>query len=432
MTADALQSIRDRAIDILTLDWVKMSTAWTAVETFGELGFEARAVARNEFVASPDRIAFLGGNARWHEPVLDRIRQVSREQRPLVIVWHTEPLPLPRETGLSTSPLTVREIAKLVLRDRRINDAPSNARYMHRLDEEGVVDLLTVSEKSFQAFLDQEGIASEFIPLGYHRGAGHRLNLERDIDVLFLGDQHVRRRKRIIQRLAQEGVAVQAVGDYADPRYWGDSRTELLNRTKVLLNLSRHPGLQNDVRLMIGNDNLKEGFLSSVAFIDGQRVCVMSFSFVDAALFAKPARPTLFVTRKQSGRHPEHLRHFARSFKHTSPAYFCFAAIAGIASALDAQEIAVIRHHAQTGYSPEHADVMRKSYDDFWHSVGACALDEKALQVALPLEISEHGELSAAHRARARKRREQRKAVEESACSTLRQLSRSEPADGPA
>lgn len=251
MTGDNSQSLHGRAIDVLTLDWVKMSTAWTVVETFGELGFEARAVARNEFVASPDRIAFLGGNARWHEPVLDRIREVPREERPLVIVWHTEPLPLPRATGLRTAPLTLREIAKLVLRDR-INDARSNARYMRRLDEEGIVDLLTVSERSFQAFLEQEGIASEFIPLGYHRGAGHRLNLERDIDVLFLGDQHVRRRKRIIQGLARQGVAVQAVGDYTDPRYWGDSRTELLNRTKILLNLSRHPGLQNDVRLMIG------------------------------------------------------------------------------------------------------------------------------------------------------------------------------------
>jgi Glycosyl transferases group 1 len=251
-TANGLQSICDRGIDVLTLDWVKMSTAWTVVETFGELGFEARTVTRHEFVVSPDRIAFLGGNARWHGPVLDRIRQAAPEQRPLVIVWHTEPLPLPRETGLSTAPLTVREIAKLVLRDRRINDARSNARHMHQLDKEGIVDLLTVSEKSFQVFLAQEGIPTEHIPLGYHRVHGHRLNLERDIDVLFLGDQHARRRKRIIQRLAQEGVAVQALGNYGDPRYWGDSRTELLNRTKVLLNLSRHPGLQNDVRLMIG------------------------------------------------------------------------------------------------------------------------------------------------------------------------------------
>ena len=251
-SANGLQGIRDRGIDVLTLEWVKMSTAWTVVETFGELGFEARAIPANEFVVSPDRIAFLGGNARWHGSVLDRIRHASREQRPLVIVWHTEPLPLPRETGLSTAPLTVREIAKLVLRDRRINDARSNARHMHHLDKEGIVDLLTVSEKSFQAFLAQEGIPTEHIPLGYHRVHGQRLDLERDIEVLFLGDQHVRRRKRIIQRLAEEGVAVQALGNYGDPRYWGDSRTELLNRTKILLNLSRHPGLQNDVRLMLG------------------------------------------------------------------------------------------------------------------------------------------------------------------------------------
>jgi hypothetical protein len=45
---------------------------------------------------------------------------------------------------------------------------------------------------------------------------------------------------------------VQVLGDYGDPRYWGDSRNELLNRTKILLNISRHPGLQNDVRLILG------------------------------------------------------------------------------------------------------------------------------------------------------------------------------------
>ena len=102
------------------------------------------------------------------------------------------------------------------------------------------------------------------------------------------------------------------------------------------LELWRHAanGHVFDIRLMVGNDNLHEGFLSAVAFIDGQRVCVMSFSYVDAALFGWPAGPTLFVTRKQSGRHPEHLRLFARAFKHTSPPYFCFAAMGGIARAL--------------------------------------------------------------------------------------------------
>jgi glycosyltransferase involved in cell wall biosynthesis len=247
-----LGAIQDRAVDIVILPWAKMSTAPMVVEAFGELGFDAAAVAQDDFVASPDRIAFLGGNARWHEPVLDRIRVVPRSERPLVAVWHTEPLPLPQASGLRTARLTARELAKIILRDRRINDARSNARLMHRVDEEGIVDLVTVSEKSFQAFLADEGIATEHIPLGYQKGHGHLLNLERDIDVLFLGDPHVRRRKRILQRLEREGMRVQAVGDYSDPRYWGDARTQLLNRTKILLNLSRHPGLQNDVRLMIG------------------------------------------------------------------------------------------------------------------------------------------------------------------------------------
>src|SRR5262249_25577752 len=140
-------AIQDRAIDLVTLPGVKLSPARIVVEAFNELGFAPASVAQDDFVPSPDRIAFLGGNARWHEPVLDRIRRVPRSERPLVIVWHTEPLPLPRESGLRTARLTVREIGKLVLRDRRINDARSNGRHMHRLDEEGIVDLLTVSEK---------------------------------------------------------------------------------------------------------------------------------------------------------------------------------------------------------------------------------------------------------------------------------------------
>ena len=115
-----------------------------------------------------------------------------------------------------------------------------------------------------------------------------------------------------------------------------------------------------DIRLMVGTDNLYEGFLSAVAFIDGQRVCVMSFSYVDGALFGAPAGATLFVTRKQSGRHPEHLRAFARCFKHTSPPYFCLAALAGIARAIGAAEIAAIRARAHPHFSRGHAEVLQK------------------------------------------------------------------------
>ena len=249
---DPLAALRGRPIEILIREDVKMSTAWIAVETFGELGFEARLVTDSDFDASADRIVFIGGNALWHEPALDRIRAIPREQRPFVIVWHSEPLPFPKSAGLRLAPMTVREIGKIVLRDRRVSDPYSNARHMRKLAREDTVDLLTVATRSYQAFLAEQGIASEHIPVAYHPVHGHLLDLERDIDVLFLGDLRVGRRKRIIRRLQREGLPVTALGDYSDPRFWGDARTELLNRSKVLLNIPRHPGLLADMRLILG------------------------------------------------------------------------------------------------------------------------------------------------------------------------------------
>jgi hypothetical protein len=248
---DPWEAIRGRSIEVLIREDVKMSTAWIAVETFEELGFEARLVTDDEFDTS-DRIIFIGGNALWHERALERIRHLPDRDHPGVIVWHSEPLPFPRAAGLRLAPLTMREIGKIVLHDRRVSDPYSNTRHLRRIDREGIVDLLTVATKSYQAFLAEQGIAAEHIPVGYHPVHGHRLNLERDIDILFIGDLRVRRRQKIFRRLEQQGLLVHAVGSYSDPRYWGESRTELLNRAKILLNLPRHSGLLADLRLILG------------------------------------------------------------------------------------------------------------------------------------------------------------------------------------
>jgi len=246
--ADRLQNIRGRTIEILIREDVKFSGKPIFAETFAQLGFDARLVSDDEFDTSADRIVFISGNALWHERALDRIRPLPRDERPFVIVWYSEPLPFPRASGLRLEPLNLREIAKIVLRDRRITDAHSNARHMRRIAREGIVDLLTVAARSYQAFLAEEGIGSELIPVGYHPVHGHLLDLERDIDVLFLGDLRVRRRKRILRRLERDGLPVRAIGSYADPTYWGEGRTQILNRAKIVLNLPRHPGLLAESR----------------------------------------------------------------------------------------------------------------------------------------------------------------------------------------
>src|SRR5262249_2440596 len=112
---DPFAGIRGRRIEIPIREDLEMSTAWIAVDTFEELGFEARLVTDATADVSSDRIVFLGGNALWHERALDRVRALPRPERPVVVVWHSEPLPLPRPSGLRPARLTARELAKILL-----------------------------------------------------------------------------------------------------------------------------------------------------------------------------------------------------------------------------------------------------------------------------------------------------------------------------
>jgi hypothetical protein len=182
---------------------------------------------------------------------LARLASIDPGRRPATIVWHTEPLPMPRAAGLRREPLTTRELAKIVLRDRRINDHYSNARYLKALARTHVVDAFAVATRAYQAYLAEQGVAVAFVPLGHHPAFGGIVDRKRDIDVLFLGDFRLRRRRLILRRLRREGIDVLTLGDYSDPRLWGEQRTELMNRTTIALNIPRLEGHLPDMRFVV-------------------------------------------------------------------------------------------------------------------------------------------------------------------------------------
>ena len=242
-------------VELLVREDLAMSSAPIAVETLASLGVSARTVVERDVDLSPGRLVWVGGNPRWYRRTLDRIAALPRAERPLVLVWHTEPLPMPRAAGTSRQLLTTRELGKLVLRDRRVNDHYSNARYLRRLAAEGTADVLAVATRAYQAYLEQEGVATELVPLGYHPSHGRLLGRERDVDVIFLGDFRLPRRRRILRLLEREGVDVLTLGDYANPELWGEGRVELMNRVKVALNIPRLEGHLPDVRLVVAMAN---------------------------------------------------------------------------------------------------------------------------------------------------------------------------------
>ena len=81
-------------------------------------------------------------------------------------------------------------------------------------------DALAVSTRGAQRFLADRGVRSHWVPLGYDAGwFGRNLPLpERDVDVLFLGDLHLGRRRRILRRIERAGARVLALGSWTDPR----------------------------------------------------------------------------------------------------------------------------------------------------------------------------------------------------------------------
>ena len=171
------------------------------------------------------------------------------------MVWHSEPLPFPRDSGFPRPRLTLREIAKIALRDERATDVYTNYFRLKQMHHRGLIDLCVVSARSRQKFLEEKGIHSHFVPLGSHPGLGRRLNIERDIDVLFIGTLDDARHRAAIHFLRENGIAVEALGSWKPGPSWGDSRTELINRARIFLNVQRHSGQYSGYRMLLGMAN---------------------------------------------------------------------------------------------------------------------------------------------------------------------------------
>lgn len=200
-------------------------------------------------------LMWIQGNANWFPRTCENL-EGSGTQRPRVVLWHTEPLPPRPGSGFRAARLDVREIAKILLRDSRATDPYTNFRRIRRLRRSGLPDILAVSSRSRQQYLASRNIESHFIPRGYFPDEhGRLLGLRRTIDVLFLGTMQVRRRRKAVAQLARSGIPVRTEGSWRGSETWGQNRLQLLNTTKILLNLSRHPGEFAGLRMILGMCN---------------------------------------------------------------------------------------------------------------------------------------------------------------------------------
>ncbi|MDQ3081191.1 MAG: glycosyltransferase [Chloroflexota bacterium] len=232
-----------------------------------------------------DEVVWIQDNPSWFPRIIEKLRSTPASRRPFTVVWLTEPLSEPAASGLARPRLSMREIAKIVMRDVRATDVYTNYFCLRRLAGAGIPDLLVVSTPSRKEFLADRGIASHWVPLGYSPAMGRDMNIARDIDVLFLGSPDDPRHRRSVKFLRRRGVTVQVMGSWSGRASWGEPRTELINRTKIFLNLHRHAGMLSGTRLILGMANkalvVSEPIYDSRPFISGEH-------FVTAALEDMP------------------------------------------------------------------------------------------------------------------------------------------------
>lgn len=200
-------------------------------------------------------IVWAQGNINWFPRARARLASLDPCDRPGVIVWHSEPLPFPKDSGFGNPHLTLREFAKIALRDSRATDAYTNFLRLKQMYSRRVIDRIVVTSRSRQTFLAEKGIPSQFIPLGYHQGIGRKLDVPRDIDVLFLGTLDDSRHRRAIRFLRSRGVRIEATGSWTSRDTWGEGRTRLINRARIFLNIQRHPGQYSGYRMLLGMGN---------------------------------------------------------------------------------------------------------------------------------------------------------------------------------
>jgi hypothetical protein len=127
------------------------------------------------------------------------------------------------------------------------------------LREAGVLRGLALWSFWTANFLRQRGFDPVVLEPGLIRNMGEDLGLERDIPVLWLGQIGGRRRGRMLARLRKElearGVPLMVVDGVERPAVHGRARTELLNRTKIMLNLLRYPWDDNSLRYALAANN---------------------------------------------------------------------------------------------------------------------------------------------------------------------------------
>jgi hypothetical protein len=116
-------------------------------------GFRVREINDGSWEPEREHTLLVLGNLNWFPKLRRQLLREGKPRNSRVVIWHTEPLPPPRASGLRWPLPTMRELAKIALRDARASDVYTNYFLLRALAQRGLPDVLAVSTRGRADFL---------------------------------------------------------------------------------------------------------------------------------------------------------------------------------------------------------------------------------------------------------------------------------------
>jgi hypothetical protein len=245
--------------DIAIVQWYERDEIAEAIHfELEQLGHKPFFFAANTTVPTEADIVFTFAPYGRFLPIVHQLNQLPPDKRPLLIHWNTEGVPDLRLPWLVTRLLGATRswlerstyhlrpsaggnsfLARLeskMLRFRYVGDYY----YAHN---KGLLNLFSDSSAVYARLHSQHGLPTLFAPWGSSPLWYADLDLERDIDVLWMGNRQGERRSKLIDQvregLLKHGIEMYVADGQENPFIFREERVALLNRAKITLNITR-------------------------------------------------------------------------------------------------------------------------------------------------------------------------------------------------
>lgn len=224
------------------------------------LGHSTQIIRYDQKIPKAAQVVFTFGPYGKYLQVVSQLASIPESQRPTSVHWNTEGLPDLRlpwfivenlgagrswvDRLLNSYNSTIGNLASIlaaplenrILRFRYVGD------YYYAYHK-GLLHVYADSSEIFSQIHNKHGLPTVTAPWGATNRWFDDLGLERDIDVLWMGQRGSRRRSRLLDRVREElracGVEVYMADNQERPFIYSKKRTEILNRAKITLNLTR-------------------------------------------------------------------------------------------------------------------------------------------------------------------------------------------------